>query len=46
MNALLTVIFSGLAILSSQSLVAGHQPDCNHESLQEARERELARRHH
>lgn len=43
MKAIFALIFSGLAILSTQNLVAGRQPDCNHESLQEARERELAR---
>lgn len=45
MNSLFILIFSSLAVISSQSLIAGHQPDCNHETLQEARERELARRH-
>lgn len=45
MKALFALIFSILTVFSSQSLMAGRQPDCNHESLQEARERELARRH-
>lgn len=43
MNSLFTVVF--FALLSSQSLVASHQPDCNHETLQEARDRELAEHH-
>jgi hypothetical protein len=45
MHSLFILIFSSLAVISSQSLIASHQPDCNHETLQEARERELARHH-
>ncbi len=41
MNAIFTLIFSSLVILS----VEARQPDCNHESLQEARDRELQKHH-
>ena len=43
MKSIFTLILLGLATFSSQNLAARHQPDCNHESLQEARERHQAR---
>jgi hypothetical protein len=39
MNSIFTLIFSSLAVLATQNITNQRQPDCNHESLEEARAR-------
>lgn len=45
MHSISTLIFSSLVVLATQSFIPHRQPDCNHESLEEARAREQKRHH-